>query len=88
MNEKFNKQTIIEDIKADVEKTNSWLLFSGIVLFLILIGFCVKTCAQRLDDSVQCIKNGGQWVSEEYKVITANEYSRQIPAYCGSKNTK
>ena len=91
MNNEFSERIATEDIKAGVEKTNSRLLFSGVVLFLALIGFCVKTCANQppdVNNSVQCIKAGGQWIPEEYKVININEYPKKIDAYCSSKNIK
>ena len=89
MTDKFSERVVVEDIKAEVEKTNSRLIFSGVVLFLAFIAFCVRTCANQppdIDNSVQCIKAGGQWVPEEYKVVDKNEYAKMISAHCSSKN--
>jgi hypothetical protein len=83
----FNEKVVSEDIKAEVEKTKSRLIFTGIVLFMCLIGFWVRTCSKMPPEpnaSVECIKAGGQWIPEDYKVIK-EEHSQPINAYCSVK---
>lgn len=86
VDQKFSEKVATEDIKAEVEKTIVRLIFSGIVLFMILIGFCVRTCSkmpERISDSVQCSKLGNQWIPESYVVV--NGLSHTIDAYCSLK---
>ena len=83
----FSEKIATEDIKAEVEKTNSRLLFCVIVLFMVLIGFWVKCCASippEPDYSVECTKIGGQWVPEDFKIT--GSYTNKIAAYCSLKN--
>jgi hypothetical protein len=83
-NEKvINENVVMEDIKAEVEKTNSRLIFSGVVLFMVLIGFGIRTCSKMPstpEPSVECVKAGGQWVPEQYKEIGG--YTKTISGYC------
>jgi hypothetical protein len=85
----FNEKVISEDIKAEVEKTNSRLVFSAIVLFMCLIGFWVRTCSKMPPDppapnySVECVKAGGQWIPEDYKLVDG--LIKKVEAYCSMK---
>lgn len=83
----FSEKIATEDIKADVEKTNSRLLFGVTVLFMALIGFWIKSCAAmppELNPSVECTKVGGQWVPEDFKIAGGTTYT--VHAYCSLKN--
>ena len=82
--QKFSEKIATEDIRAEVDKTNSRLIFSAIVLFMVLIGFCVRSCVNEPNHSVECIKAGGQWVPEDYKKIDFNSVNK-IDAYCSLK---
>ncbi len=85
--QKFSENIAKEDIKAEVEKTNSRLIFSGIVLFMVLVGFWVRSCSKMppaLNDSVECTKVGGQWVPKDYKIVK-DELAKEIDAYCSLK---
>lgn len=80
----------IADIEADVSKTQSRLVFTGIILFMCLIGFIVKTCTSmppepiRPDPSIECAKvPGAHWVPEEYKVV--NNFNHLVSGYCDTK---
>ena len=87
VDQKFSEKVAEEDIKAEVEKTSMRLFFSGVVLFMVLVGFCIRTCANSPAEpnySVECTKAGGQWIPEDFKVI--NGYSNKINAYCSLKN--
>lgn len=79
----LNDKLISEDIKAEVQKTNSRLIFVTVVLFMFLIGFWVRTCSKmppELNGSVECVKAGGQWIPEKYEVM--NFSTNTIKAYC------
>jgi len=85
--EKEEDNVDIADIQAGVDKTRSRLFFTGVVLFMCLVGFSVKTCASynasRPPDpipSVECIKIGGKWIKNEFKSV--NDRVWEIEAYC------
>lgn len=85
--QKFSEKVATEDIKAEIEKTRARLYFSGIVLFMVLVGFWVRTCSKMpadLNPSVECIKAGGQWVPKDYKIVK-DELAKEIDAYCTKK---
>lgn len=84
----ISEKVIAEDIKAEVEKTESRLIFSGLVLLMVLIGFWVRTCSKMppsdTNNSVECTRIGGKWIPETYKEIKDYDPKR-IEAYCSSK---
>lgn len=80
--DRFSEKVMAEDIKAGIEKTNSYLIFSAIFLLMILIGFCVNMTPES-NTSVSCTKVGGQWIPEDFKNV--NGYMREIKAYCSIK---
>lgn len=78
----------MENIQVGVQKTQSYLIFFGIVLFMILIGFCFKSCANSPKDptepipSIECTKAGGQWIPEKYENVNCSADVRVVQSYC------
>jgi hypothetical protein len=90
MSESNQDKVDIEDIQAEVSKHHARLVFGGIILFMCLLGFFVKTCADMPakpsppDPSIECAKiPGAQWVPVEFKVVDG--HTQEIPAYCSTK---
>lgn len=82
----ISEKIMAEDIKAGVEKTNSYLIFGGLILLFVFLGFWIRTCSKMPPEpnaSVECTKAAGQWIPEEYKII--NGCIREISAYCSFK---
>ncbi len=72
----------LAEIKAEVEKSEQRLVFSGVVLILTAMCFIIRTCAthpvpHREDDSVLCVKAGGQW-----HVAAYDKDGHHLDAFC------
>jgi len=76
-------EVAMAEIKAEVQKSEQRLIFSGVVLILAAVCFIVRTCAThpapppREDDSVLCVKAGGRW-----HVATRDKDGHDIDAFC------
>lgn len=74
----------LDEVQAETERANNMLVFMGIVLAFVLVGYVVKTCASMPDPSLECAKvPGHEWVPERYEDNKDSSYPIKINGFCG-----